>query len=655
MSTESTLHIGFIEPHLRLYGGIRRVLEFGNRLAARGHSVTYYVPPDEPLSCDWMPVDGNIKHLQDGFDDQLDIIVFNHEPQWYLLDEFHNAERRVFYALHYSKLYEKGGSWESLHRAEVDAVLANSTWTADQIAAETGYPPTVILSGITPEYFHLVPDAVKRYPILSVGDRRPWKGQRTIDDAGELLGLPVEAYADKGLAQTEMAMEYAQADVFVVGSEFEGFGQPGIEALACGVPLVTTANGGSADYAIDGETALVVPAADPNAMAAAISRLRSDPKLRHKLISGGLEMVRNRFDWDRNVSLLEAELTSIRSQPPRRSPVSTGPAPTSDSPELSIVIPVWNQLHLTQECVESIRQTMTVPYELIVVDNGSDWLTARYIDAAADKPIRNETNLGFARAMNQGLAESSAPAVVFLNNDTVMPAGWDARLLETLQRERAGIVVPAITASNNVVTVRDSPGDDVRVLAPFSAPPAAVLYAMRREIVSGLGGWCEDYDLASGEDVDLGFTVWVNDLDIVFDERVLVRHVSKGTARHLDDWQSLWRRNRDQFLEKWSDENGDTVRLDGVDSATFRRNRMTAASVAGWMTSYFRTRSSLEESKRALAEARATERANRGDIRRGKAAEKKLNSLTNRKSVRMSLMAADFWGRARQKLRKDDQ
>ena len=66
-----------------------------------------------------------------------------------------------------------------------------------------------------------------------------------------------------------------------------------------------------------------------------------------------------------------------------------------------------------------------------------------------------------------------------------------------------------------------------------------------------LGAWGEEYEIASGEDVDLCFKVWVNDFDIVYDQRVLVPHIGKGSASRLDDWQALWARNRGRFLEKW--------------------------------------------------------------------------------------------------------
>jgi len=246
------------------------------------------------------------------------VLLFNHEPQWPELRRFERTRRTVFYALHYGRLYRKPGSWASL-RSGVDAVLANSGWTAELIERETGRRPPVVLAGITDEYFHPV-EVEKAYPILCPGDLRPWKGTAVVEEAARLLGLPLERYEGKDLPQSEMAAEYCRAEVFAVGSEFEGFGWPGLEALACGVPLVTTDNGGCREYAIDGETALVVPPRDARAMAEAIARLRADGDLAARLRANGLELVRERFDWGRATDELERELRAIADAPDGDSP-----------------------------------------------------------------------------------------------------------------------------------------------------------------------------------------------------------------------------------------------------------------------------------------------------------------------------------------------
>ena len=171
------LRLGFVEPHLQRFGGIRRMVEFANRLVARGHHVTFYLPDGVDLRCQWMQCDAAVKPMTAGFGDELDVVLFNHEPQWHLLDRFERARRRVFYALHYAHLYGKEGSWESA-RAPVDLQLANSNWTADQIFAETGHRPTVQLGGVNREMFHpypgheAVPAALQRRAATGVEGHR---------------------------------------------------------------------------------------------------------------------------------------------------------------------------------------------------------------------------------------------------------------------------------------------------------------------------------------------------------------------------------------------------------------------------------------------------------------------------------------------------
>ena len=534
-----------------------------------------------------MRCEARIKPLSEGVDDQLDVVLFNDERQWHLLDAFANARRRVFYALHYAALYGKGGSWESV-RAPVDLQLANSSWTADQICAETGHRPTVQLGGVDRDVFRPY-GGRKRYPVLCAGgDGRPWKGTDTILAAGRLLHMPVERYAEKDLDQPALGREYDASRVFAVGSWYEGFGQPGLEALACGVPLVTTDNGGCREYAAHEETALVVPPQDPEAMADAIGRLLDDRDLSTKLALNGLEVVGCDFDWERRTDELAEILDGVSAgtalaPPPRR------PEPPTD-PMLSIVVLAWDNLDYTQRFVESVRRFTDVSYELIVVDNGSEQRAASYAAAAADTAILNDRNLGFAHGMNQGLAVARGKHVAFCNNDTVLPRRWASMLLETAETHpTAGIVVPALTAARGAVTVRSEPGDVVEALPPFSAPPGAVVYVMRTDLVRQLGAWDEGYEIASGEDLDLAFAVWVNDLDIVYDQRVLVDHVGKRSASRLEDWGSLWERNRRRFFAKWAGD-GAVPRLAGCDVGRFTRNRATARAAAGWMERYFTAR-----------------------------------------------------------------
>src|SRR5690606_28201543 len=89
------------------------------------------------------------------------------------------------------------------------------------------------------------------------------------------------------------------ATVFVFPSLYEGFGLPPLEAMAAGVPVITS-NVSSLPEVV-GDAALLIDPRDPAAIAGAITRVVGDPSLRADLVRRGHERVKA-FSWERSVS-----------------------------------------------------------------------------------------------------------------------------------------------------------------------------------------------------------------------------------------------------------------------------------------------------------------------------------------------------------------
>jgi glycosyltransferase involved in cell wall biosynthesis len=90
-------------------------------------------------------------------------------------------------------------------------------------------------------------------------------------------------------------------DVFVMSSVTEGLGTSLLDAMACARPIVATAAGGMPEVVVDGETGLLVPPRDDEALAAAIIRMLEDERMRHAMGDAGHLRVRERFSSDRMV------------------------------------------------------------------------------------------------------------------------------------------------------------------------------------------------------------------------------------------------------------------------------------------------------------------------------------------------------------------
>jgi glycosyltransferase involved in cell wall biosynthesis len=93
----------------------------------------------------------------------------------------------------------------------------------------------------------------------------------------------------------EFARYYAEATMAVIPSLYEGFGMPAGEAMACGVPVISTTGGALPE--VVGDAGILVPPGDASALRDAISSLLDDPEKRSALGKAGLARVKNSLTW----------------------------------------------------------------------------------------------------------------------------------------------------------------------------------------------------------------------------------------------------------------------------------------------------------------------------------------------------------------------
>ncbi len=224
------------------------------------------------------------------------------------------------------------------------AVIGVSRFVSERHARVHGVPARrrfVVYNGVPIEEFtHAAPGALarvlgvpERAPVVFLSGRaQPYKGFETALEAARLLqqrgdrathfaycgdgsGLPalraragelgVERFHFLG-RRDDIAALLGSATMALVPSHWgEAFGLTVVEAMAAGVPVVASAVGGIPELITSGETGLLVPPRDPEALAAAMRRLLDDPRLRSAMGSSGRAFASARFDVPRVVRELE--------------------------------------------------------------------------------------------------------------------------------------------------------------------------------------------------------------------------------------------------------------------------------------------------------------------------------------------------------------
>jgi GT2 family glycosyltransferase len=201
---------------------------------------------------------------------------------------------------------------------------------------------------------------------------------------------------------------------------------------------------------------------------------------------------------------------------------------------LSIIIVSFNARADLERCIESLRAAPpAVAHEIIVVDNGS---TDGSVDAARRFPgvrvIEAGANLGFARANNIGIRESTGVNLLLLNSDTVVSSGSIDRLLDELDRDSSVAVVgPRLVDGDGRAELSFG-----RMIGPLNelrqkrlARSAAVEQLTRRrqypDWVSGACLLVRRMDAAAAGGLDERFFMYTEDVDFCAAVRALGRRI----------------------------------------------------------------------------------------------------------------------------------
>lgn len=316
------MRVTYVLHNMVVAGGVLSVIQLVNELILLGIEARIVTLYEDPAIYDWTKlltrpmVFRSVKELIANLP-TTDIAVatlWNTAPWVSELVNRKQANAGVYFIQDYEPWFFP--EEDRVARAQVKASyrliqnrIVKSDWLQNRLTAD-GYASRRIRLGMDLARFYPRDTATDRSTVLAMA--RPGTPRRgfpsTIEALAEVKRSMPEveiilfgdrflssqnipfSFRDEGVVtdQNRLAELYSQADVFLDGSDFQGFGRCALEAMACATACVLTSVGGVMEYARHGENAIVVPPRRPDIFARAIIAILSDFELKTRLAAGGL-------------------------------------------------------------------------------------------------------------------------------------------------------------------------------------------------------------------------------------------------------------------------------------------------------------------------------------------------------------------------------
>jgi len=200
--------------------------------------------------------------------------------------------------------------------------------------------------------------------------------------------------------------------------------------------------------------------------------------------------------------------------------------------------------------LESIQETITGAYEIIVVDNGSTDDSTRFIEQTGDSRIRllkTEERLGVAGARNYGAAFAESNILIFIDAHMLFPQNWLTPILDVLDEQQVQLVVPAVSAWGNPHAIGYGISWKGAKLEPkwlgeqssdpYSVPLAGGCFqAFHRAFFYEIGGYDSGMTNFGSEDLEMCLRVWLLGHQVKIVPRVEISHRFRRTAPFEFGW-----------------------------------------------------------------------------------------------------------------------
>ncbi|SEN11918.1 glycosyltransferase family 4 protein [Lihuaxuella thermophila] len=332
-------------------GGFRVVYEYANHLVERGHEVSvvhpaYTYSSGHPIyrstspRIDWQYIHEKVRmiyapSLDEKYIPDADAVI---ATAWFTADYVHHYSHRKGKKFYFIQSFVTWYGFDKVKRTWLLPLnkIVISKWLY-QLGLKFGVPVTDITyipNAIDHNKFRLINPISKRPKTIAMlysririkgscdGIKALQLAKMAIPDLHAVLfGVPKRSTEIPGWmdyiqtpSQEDLVDKiYNGSSIYLCSSWNEGWGLPASEAMACGCAVVSTKNGGSEEFCIHNQTALLSPPKNPDELAKNLILLLKNDPLRMKIAENGLQYIR-KFNYNKSTDLMESHLLSIVKQ-----------------------------------------------------------------------------------------------------------------------------------------------------------------------------------------------------------------------------------------------------------------------------------------------------------------------------------------------------
>ena len=196
-------------------------------------------------------------------------------------------------------------------RQETDTIKKKYSINGSYILYAGTLEPRKNILGILNAY-EVLPDSLKNNLHLVLAGGKGWKAEEISSKLHQLISSGEKIIHTGYVPDEDLPPLYSGASLFVYPSFYEGFGMPPLEAMACGVPVITSNNSSLPEVVSD--AGIVIDANDTEELTKNIEKILRNPKLAKDLAKKGLEQAK-KFTWENSAVKLRDLIEDVGKEP----------------------------------------------------------------------------------------------------------------------------------------------------------------------------------------------------------------------------------------------------------------------------------------------------------------------------------------------------